>query len=74
MCLIPVDAALDDVHLVRELTDAVAFSWVAHHDRLDADIVKRNIELLGLRDGNIIVVLAMQKHDRRAHTGDMLQR
>ncbi len=61
--------ALHGVNLVRGLADTVPFPRVAHHDRLDAHVLQRDIELLRLRDGDVVVVLAITSYLPHSATG-----
>jgi hypothetical protein len=48
-----------------DLREAVPFSGIAKENRLDAHILKSNEKLLSFRNGNIVVVLAVNDERRR---------
>ena len=50
------------------------FARVADHDRLDADVAQRDVELLRLGDRHVVVVLAVHEHRRRLDLVDVAER
>src|SRR5262245_1087460 len=73
MRLVPAHAAIHQVHEMFWFGEAVPLARVAHHHGLDPDVLERDVELLRLRDGHVVVVLTMDQHGGRLHLRDVLE-
>src|SRR4028119_941022 len=65
MLVEPFQLAADEIDLVIRFGDAVPFARVAYKDGFDAALSQRAIVLLGLRDGDAAILLAVRDHQRR---------
>jgi hypothetical protein len=70
---VPHDRSVGSVDLMFDLGEAVSFSGIAKENRIDAHIFKRDEKLLCFRNGNIVVVFAVNDKSRRVSGSDMLQ-
>ncbi len=74
MAVVPGQAPVDQVLNVTGLPDAVPFAGIAYHNCLHPDILQGDVELFGLGNRHVVIVLAVGEHRRRVHLSRVAER
>jgi hypothetical protein len=74
MLLVPGEGSIRRIDLMFDLGQAVSFARITKEYRLDAYVFESNEKLFRFRDGNVVVILAMDDESRSVSGTDMLQR